>query len=90
MTAYVDKLHDYGWRLGPSCHLIADTQEELHQVAAAVGMQRRWFQAPPKASAPHYDLVASRRKRAVELGAVELDRRGFVEVVQRLRSAGWP
>jgi hypothetical protein len=25
---YVDMLIDYGWRLGPSCHLLADTEED--------------------------------------------------------------
>jgi hypothetical protein len=83
VSAYVDELRDYGWRLGPSCHLIADTLDELHEFAARVGMKRAWFQ--DAASAPHYDLVASRRKRAVTLGAIELDRRAFVMKCRELR-----
>ena len=71
MTVYVDALNDWGWRLGPSCHLLADTDEELHEFAARIGMKRAWFQ--PK-STPHYDLTASRREKAVKLGAREVTR----------------
>jgi len=75
MTVYVDKLHDWGWKLGPSCHLLPANQgaaalEELHAFAAKLGMKRQWFQ---NKRWPHYDLVASRRARAVQLGAVEID-----------------
>lgn len=84
MAVYVDRLRDWGWRLGPSCHLIADTNEELHAFAARVGLKRAWFQA--KASGPHYDLTAGRRVLAVSLGAVELEDRDFVEVLRRWRS----
>ncbi len=82
---YVDALRDYGWRLGKSCHLVADSDDELHAFAARVGMKRAWFQ--PK-STPHYDLTASRRAKAVALGAVELDRSGFVALIRRKRAEG--
>lgn len=85
MAVYVDKLRDWGWKLGPSCHLIADTNEELHQFAARLGLKRSWFQA--KASGPHYDLTAGRRARAVELGAVELDDRPFHAILKAWRAA---
>lgn len=85
MAVYVDRLRDWGWRLGPSCHLIADTNEELHAFAESIGLKRCWFQA--KASGPHYDLTASKRVRAVARGAVELDDRGFHEILRRWREA---
>lgn len=68
MAVYVDICRDWGWKLGPSCHLYADTNEELHEFAARLGMKRAWFQ---KGSLPHYDLVVSKREKAVRLGAVE-------------------
>lgn len=52
-----------------SCHMFADTLPELHEMAIVIGLKRAWFQ---KKSAAHYDLTASRRKLAVENGAVEL------------------
>ncbi len=85
VSVYVDELRDYGWRLGPSCHLIADTVDELHEFAARVGMKRAWFQ--DEFSAQHYDLVASRRVRAVKLGAIELGRTEFVTKCRELRAA---
>lgn len=86
MTVYVDGLVNHGWRLGPSCHLIGETEGELHRLAARCGLQRRWFQAPPRASFPHYDLTESRRRIAVELGAVELERKAFVEKMREIRA----
>ena len=35
-------------------HLIADTQNELHQFAINVGISRHWFDPNPKH--PHYDI----------------------------------
>lgn len=70
MSAYVDALTDYGWKLGSSCHLYADSVEELHQFASGIMMKRSWFQVS-KSGIPHYDLVASRRRMAVRQGAIE-------------------
>ena len=85
MGVYVDALRDWGWRLGRSCHLIADTNEELHEFAAKLGLKRAWFQK--STSGPHYDLTASKRALAVRLGAVELDDRAFVEKLRGPRKA---
>ena len=85
MAVYVDQLRDWGWRLGPSCHLIADSNEELHAFAAKIGMKRAWFQAV--SSGPHYDLTASKRQEAVRLGAVELEDRPFHEILKRWKEA---
>lgn len=83
---YVDALVDYRWELGPSCHLLADTEEELHAFAASLGMKRAWFQDGESHSVPHYDLVASRRKLAVKLGAIEINRRQLVEKVRAYKA----
>ncbi len=74
MSVYVDRLRNWGWRLGPSSHLIADTVEELHAFAERIGLRREWFQ---DGRSPHYDLTAGRRTTAVRLGAVELGDRDF-------------
>jgi hypothetical protein len=81
LGVYVDKLRDWGWKLGPSCHLIADSNEELHAFAARLGLRRSWFQ--PSASGPHYDLTAGRRATAVRLGALELSDRDFHAILER-------
>lgn len=89
MSVYVDALQRLGYvgRLGPLwCHLIADTEDELHAFAQRIGMKRSWFQGPPKHDA-HYDLVPSRRKLAVIGGAVELGRRDFVYKLREIRAS---
>ena len=75
MSVYVDPFMSHGWvlrgRCVQSCHLFADTIEELHIFAQKIGLKRSWFQG--KGSRPHYDLVASKRADAVLKGAVELN-----------------
>lgn len=87
MTVYVDDLMDYGWRLGASCHMYADSLEELHRTAQAIGLRKQWFQVS-KSGIPHYDLTASRRRIAVkQQGAQEFtptldDLRRFKELMK--------
>ena len=84
---YVDMLMNHGWILRghnvKSCHMTADTPEELHLMASKIGMKKSWYQ--PK-SLPHYDLVKSRRDRALELGAVEITKDTFLEHCKHMRS----
>lgn len=84
MSVYVDALHNYGWRLGPSCHLVADTLDELHAFAKRIGLRRAWFQSGRK---PHYDLTASRRAVAVSLGAVEVTDRDVARIARQCGGA---
>ncbi len=87
MSCYVDKLRPFGWRIRgretESCHLLADTLDELHTMAQVIGLKREWFQ--DKRSGKHYDLVPSKRKAAVELGAIELDDVSFIAKLKEIR-----
>lgn len=67
MTVYVDN-ERIPWCGKLWCHLVADSLDELHVFAAALGMKRAWFQI--KASYPHYDVTTSVRERALKLGAL--------------------
>lgn len=83
MAVYVDGLRDYGWHRGPSCHLIADSVDELIEFAEAMGMRREWFQAK---STPHFDLTAAGRETAVAMGAIELSYRELISKIRELRA----
>lgn len=83
MAVYVDGLRDYGWRHGPSCHLIADSVEELIEFAESIGMRREWLQTK---STPHFDLTAGGRTLAVEHGAIQLTNRELVGKIRELRA----
>lgn len=78
MPVYVDQLLNHGgsatFKWKHSCHLLADTEEELHAFAKLIGMKREWFQKSRR-GLPHYDLNASRRAVAVQRGAIEISSR---------------
>lgn len=78
MSVYVDPLFNHGWKLGTSCHMTADTLEELHAMADKIGMKRSWLQKSRR-GVFHYDLVKKRRQLAVKNGAIELTRNEAVE-----------
>lgn len=82
MAVYVDGLRDYGWHRGPSCHLIADSVEELIEFAESIGMRREWLQMK---STPHFDLTVGGRTLAVEHGAIQLSNRELVGKIRELR-----
>lgn len=81
MAVYVDRLADYGGRRW--CYMIADSPDELHDVAARIGLKRDWFRP---ASFPHYDLSPSKRALAVRHGAIEVSSRELVAKVRSLRN----
>lgn len=84
---YVDPLMNHGWRLRgtyvDSCHLFADTLEELHEMASKLGLKRSWFQN--SVNLAHYDIVGSKRELAVKYGAKELTMREAVFKWKELR-----
>lgn len=71
---YIDSLRECtpkkGWRWTSSCHMFADSEEELHEFAKKIGMKKEWFQDK---KLPHYDLTATRRQLALSMGAIEVD-----------------
>lgn len=52
MPVYVDDAR-LTYRRMVMCHMIADTPAELHAMAAAIGVARKWYQSPAKASFPN-------------------------------------
>lgn len=82
MSVYVDApIWPYGRMM--MCHMLADTLDELHAMADTVGVKRKWFQDKP--GFPHYDICKAKRGIAVANGAIEIDRKRFVELVRRNR-----
>jgi hypothetical protein len=82
VAVYIDRLVDYSWHRGPSCHLIADSVEELIAFAEEIGLRREWFQSK---SSPHFDLTAAGREAAINNGAIPLSNREFVAKIRELR-----
>lgn len=88
MAVYVDASiwHHAGRRW---CHLLADDEAELHRFALLLGIKPSSYQGPPRTSAPHYDITAFERDRAVRMGALECGREEIVAVYRRVRVERW-
>lgn len=86
MTVYVDDMKaSYGRMV--MCHMIADTDEELHAMADRTGVSRRWFQKPGTPTR-HYDIALTKRALAVQAGAVEITQRQAACMTGRRRVTG--
>jgi len=70
LTVYVDNMKA-GFGRMKMCHMVADTNAELIEMVDAIGVDRKWIQ---KAGThrEHFDIAMSKRKLAVERGAVEI------------------
>ena len=70
MAVYVDSMRARYGRM-VMCHMVADSSEELHSMAARIGVARRWCQ-DEGTHREHYDVTMSARSRAVAAGAQEV------------------
>jgi hypothetical protein len=90
MAVYVDRSqHKLGRMI--TCHMLADTLGELHDMADRIGAKRAWYQIS-RTGVPHYDIPRFRRARAIELGAIEVGRRETCAIMDRVRlpKEDWP
>jgi hypothetical protein len=85
MTVYVDDMkaefqpsHAPGRRY-VMCHMIADTEAELHAMADRIGVLRKWYQGD------HYDITQSKRALAVKAGAKEIPLRELAKMAMARR-----
>lgn len=87
MSVYVDDMRaPYGRLI--MCHMLADSDEELHAMADRIGVARRWWQSPKRRSGSHYDIALSKRALAVQFGAVEISWRQAGAMNARRRETG--
>lgn len=85
MAVYVDNFYELtGRNFGrmKMCHMIADTTDELVAMVDAIGVQRKWIQHPGTLN-EHFDICLSYRKRAVALGAIEINVRDYAREIER-------
>lgn len=82
MTVYVDDMMA-PYRRMIMCHMIADSEDELHRIAQKIGVARKWYQDD------HYDICLKMRRAAVKMGAVEITARQLA-CMNALRGWGFP
>lgn len=85
MAVYVDFMRAAFGRM-IMCHMVADTDEELHAMADRIGVDRKWHQ---KAGTPHshYDIALSKRRLAIYFGAIEINRSQLGQMLKQKREA---
>lgn len=81
MSVYVDDMRAPFGRM-IMCHMMADTSDELLQMADTIGVARKWIQYPgtPK---EHFDISLSKRALAVKHGAIEITQREMAQIERR-------
>lgn len=80
MSVYVDDMFASYGRM-KMCHMLADSSEELDAMAQAIGVANKWKQNAGTYR-EHYDICMAKRRKAVELGAIEI---GWRDVGDKLR-----
>jgi len=74
---YVGK-NEYKYGMMIMSHMIADTLEELHQMAESIGVARKHFQ--DKKGKPHYDICKAKKQLVLSLGGIEVNDRTLIKI----------
>lgn len=78
MAVYVDEpKHPKGRMM--MCHMVADTSDELVEMADKIGVARKWLQ-DAGTTREHFDICKTNRARAVMFGAKEVTSRDIVRI----------
>lgn len=85
MSVYVDTVENAFGRM-KMCHMLADTRDELFEMAGQIGVAQKWYQDFNKASCPHFDIAKSKRVLAVKAGAIEVSRDELVSIMRRIKN----
>jgi hypothetical protein len=85
MAVYVDDMRAPFGRM-VLCHMLADSDEELHAMADKIGVARKWHQKPGTTHS-HYDIALSKRKLAIHFGAKEINRSQVAQILKLKREA---
>lgn len=85
---YVDSIN-LPYRNMTMCHMMADTTEELLQMADKIGVQRKWIQYPGTVH-EHFDVCVSKKKLALSAGAKQITLREMADLIKARRKQGLP
>ncbi|TXT23849.1 MAG: hypothetical protein FD131_5128 [Rhodocyclaceae bacterium] len=81
VTVYVDNMRS-NYRQMVMCHMLGDSESELHTMADQIGVKRRWYQGD------HYDICLAKRSLALKAGAIEITARQAAAMRRRRRETG--
>ena len=69
----IDNTDINGWS-----HLVGSSIRELHEFAGIIGLKRGWFQNKRNKCRPHYDIKGDMRIKAIEYGAILVQKRSDI------------
>ena len=92
MAVYVDdsmipltrKHPRFGERVLKMSHMVADSTEELLSMAEAIGIDQKWIQSAGTYR-EHFDVCATKRKKAIELGAEQVSKKKLASIIRARR-----
>lgn len=79
MAVYIDDFNAPFGRMR-MCHMVADTTEELLAMCDKIGVQKKWIQYPGTYN-EHFDICLSKKKKAIEAGAIAWGMRDYARFV---------
>lgn len=62
-------------------HMIADSLDELHEMAKRIGVDKKHFQDKP--GQPHYDICRSKKELAISFDAKLIDDREMIAILKK-------
>lgn len=83
MSVYVDNIN-LPFRGGIYCHMVADSTDELDEMADKIGLKRSWIQNPGTIF-EHYDVSLFKKQLALDEGAIEISVKKFVSRIESKR-----
>lgn len=84
MAVYVDNMRAPFGRM-KMCHMIADSTDELLAMADLIGVDRKWIQKAGRHD-EHFDIAMSKRRIAVEAGAIEVSMKDLGRILRARRT----
>lgn len=79
MPVYVDDMKA-GYAGMVMCHMIADTKRELFRMVDKISVKRKWIQMAGTYR-EHFDICLSKRRLAIEYGAIEVTQRELARMI---------
>lgn len=86
MAVYVDDMRaNFGNMV--MCHMVADSSQELLEMADKIGVNRKWIQYPGTYR-EHFDIALSKKSMAIKNGAIEITWRqaGEMQAIKRKKA----
>jgi hypothetical protein len=85
MAVYIDDMYKTPigtFRGMKMSHMIADSTEELLEMADAINVNRKWIQNPGTCN-EHFDVCKSYREKAIKYGAIEITYLEYSNMIEK-------